>query len=289
MRAVVCQECYYNGKSDAIMIGYTEHLELIKFPYGQVISNINFATSNMTNDFNGSPMSVLVLGPTSFCWDDLEREYRLYRAGLYLKNLHDRLCRTPTIPEGGGTGGSGGTGGNQPTDRSDKELCDPEKFVGYGTSQDCYTGCEQILRNYGLTNYGSSTAVFQLLDKDSNKSGLMLYEKAIDCIDRHLNYNRPIIVGIDYEVGSGNHDGITDHFVVITGRGYDSSTNLYYYTYMETGVTGNEGYDTYTNRLISNPSTKDFYDSNPKIGPRYDVTHVRPNDGDTKGTTSQLN
>jgi hypothetical protein len=114
------------------------------------------------------------------------------------------------------------------------------------------------------------------------------YTKAIACIDRHLDAipPRPIIVGLNESPEMGVNEGTTDHFVVITGRGYDESKEMYYYTYMETGVSNvNQGCDTENNRLYYDAENLTFRgvaqyredDSENKY--QYDVIQVRPNDG----------
>lgn len=86
------------------------------------------------------------------------------------------------------------------------------------------TLCKEILRKYGQTNIGSSQYVYQLTIETDEvprmkhwaKDPITVYENAIECIDRHLNDNKVIIVGIDHSEGKSNIDG-TDPFVVITG------------------------------------------------------------------------
>ena len=107
------------------------------------------------------------------------------------------------------------------------------------------------------------------------------YKKAIDCIDRHLEKGRPIIVGVNHTIGRGINEGTTDHFVVIYGREYVDGQYLYYYYEVGKGsvVYGfNED-----NRFIydiSNPNKPKLYDEKSSIhnGARFDVIQVRPND-----------
>ena len=82
----------------------------------------------------------------------------------------------------------------------------------------------------------------------------------------------------------------TDYFIVITGRGYDKSLQTHYYTYIETARAPGkalEACDTKINRIyytIPPPLLEDnktYLGENPK---RYQITQVRPNDGDTTGT-----
>lgn len=89
-------------------------------------------------------------------------------------------------------------------------------------------------------------------------------------------------MGLNTEIGRGINEGTTDHFVVVTGRGYDYDLGLYYYIYMETGVSElSEGCDATQNRLYWDPVSNEFYDPSNYNGERVDVTQVRPNDGRT--------
>jgi len=193
--------------------------------------------------------------------------------------------------EGGGTAdGENNDGGGTSGTKSPVELMDKDKFVTYKDSKDCWVGCTLIMENYGFPPGGRSH-VYLLRTEDQTTGELHLYRdnpadkyaKAIACIDRHLDANppRPIAVGLNNKPFYGKNDGATDHFVLITGRGYDSSVGQYYYTYMETGISNvNMACDTERNRLYYDPETLTFRDSTPPMGDnKYDVTQVRPNDG----------
>ena len=115
------------------------------------------------------------------------------------------------------------------------------------------------MQNYGVPP-GSRSHVYLLLAEEQTTGELYHhgdnpadeYAKAIACIDRHLDAtpSRPIVVGLNEEPFARINDGATDHFVVITGRGYDTSQGMYYYTYMETGVSEvDKGCDVENNRL----------------------------------------
>lgn len=161
---------------------------------------------------------------------------------------------------------------------------DESKFVGYSTSGDCMQGCIQILANYGI--YSPTTSVF-ILATEGLKGSLDIhaerYMDGVNIINRHINQGRPIIVGISrgWGMGVGNSNAATDHFVVVTGRGYDIDANLYYFTYMETGVSDpSRGCNVDTNRLYIDSSIPDIVDHSPLIGTTdYHVTEVRVNDG----------
>lgn len=173
------------------------------------------------------------------------------------------------------------------------ELMDKKKFVGYDGSE-CLDLAKRTLKNYGVTNYGSSANVFRLVvEKDGKlvKWGAFPYqnyENAIECIDKHLNANRPIIVGVNYKLNQGVNEGTTDHFVVITGRGFDSDAGKYYYTFMD-NITSNADkgcndanrfYYTEGNNLSGTTVTLEDCDA------PYTVSQVRPNDGQVYETTT---
>ena len=169
------------------------------------------------------------------------------------------------------------------------DLGNKSKVVTFGTNgvKNCLDLCKIILKNYGLSDFGSSSNVYQLLCEKGGglkyygKNPRENYRNAIECIDNHLNNGRPIIVGVNHTLGKTLNEGATDHFVVIYGKGYDPTFECYYYTYYEVGKSTIEGsYDDKKNRFLyideDNPM---FYDehSNRNDGKRFDVTQVRPN------------
>lgn len=173
------------------------------------------------------------------------------------------------------------------------ELMDKSKFVGWRADGNCLTLAQETLKNYGLTNYGSSANVFRLVEE---KNGVLSkwgsdpynnYENAIKCIDDHLNANRPIIVGVDHSPFLDLNEGTTDHFVVITGRGFDPLLGQPYYTFMDnaTSVVKNGCSD----------SNRFYYHQGNSFGGKsyiveegvvYTVTQVRPNNGKEYETTT---
>ena len=178
-----------------------------------------------------------------------------------------------------------------------------QKFVGYDKDgKGCHRRSVRTLTNYGLSSYGSPTNVFKLLYEKNygtaEKPNYKLvyfganpkenYKKAIECIDRHLDNNRPIIVGIHHVFGAKyNTDHTTDHFVVIYGREYVDgyATYLYY----ENGRSQVADGANKNNRFIYDPDGPSLYDETPNIykDRRFDVTQVRPNDGNIEGTVNQ--
>lgn len=96
--------------------------------------------------------------------------------------------------------------------------------------------------------------------------------------------------GVDHTLGLSDNEGTTDHFVVITGRGFDPLLKKPYYTFMENATASvengcsdmNRFYYTTGNDLSGTP--KHLQDPNSYI--RYTVSQVRPNNGKKYETTT---
>lgn len=167
------------------------------------------------------------------------------------------------------------------------DLGDRSKVVTYGKNGEtnCFDLCKNILENYGINDCGSPHNRIQLLTEHNGNliyygnNPRENYKNAIECIDNHLNNNRPIIVGVNHTIGKTINEGATDHFVVIYGKGYEDGN--YFYTYYEVGKSNiNASYDGENNRFVYVDDDEPlFYDakSNRGDGKRFDVTQVRPN------------
>ena len=168
-------------------------------------------------------------------------------------------------------------------------LGNKSKFVPYGTNgiKNCLELCKLILKNYGLSSFGSSSNCFKLMTEKNGKLTYCgddpkeVYTNAINCIDKHLEKKRPIIVGVNHTIGRNANEGTTDHFVVIYGREYIDEHYVYFY-YEVGRSTVAAGYNDKENRFIydiSNPDKPKFYDekSSRTDKARFDVTQVRPN------------
>lgn len=174
------------------------------------------------------------------------------------------------------------------------ELMDKSKFVGWHEGANCLTLAQETLKKYGITNYGSSANVFRLVEE---KNGQLIkwgndpynnYENAIKCIDDHLNAKRPIIVGVNHTLGLSDNEGTTDHFVVITGRGFDPLLRQPYYTFMDNGsVLATDGCSD-MNRFYyiegnNFSGTSEYIKAKHRS---YTVVQVRPNNGQKYETTT---
>ncbi|GMU01876.1 hypothetical protein KH5H1_59960 [Corallococcus caeni] len=102
-------------------------------------------------------------------------------------------------------------------------------------------------------------------------------------IDQQLNAGKPVVVGVSHKDSNYNVDGLTDHFVTITGRGVDEKGRTYY-TFHDPGTTNaSKGKDTNpNNRFYVDDKTGNMYRpgkaANGYVTDRhYDVAMVRIN------------
>lgn len=176
-------------------------------------------------------------------------------------------------------------------------LAKTDNFVGYDISGDCLLGCKNMMDNFGYNSYGSPDYVYQLMYETMDhrlqyygNNPSLNYALAIDCINRHLEANRPIIVGVNNSFTEWHNSDGTDHFILVTGRGYDNTFG-YYYTYMDSGRLqdyANDACDIHKNRLYYNPLTHTFQDPFDYNNQPIDVMHVRPNDGQHLDETTHI-
>lgn len=211
------------------------------------------------------------------------------------------FCGSGCGDTSGGTSGGSNNGNNENTDnnpviKEPVELMDVSKFKKYGVdAHDCMDICELILEAYHINNPGKSSEVIRLADT-SNKQYVenwgedpaANYAEGIRCLDAHLEAGRVIIVGVDYNVAKTitvNPDG-TDHFIVVTGRGYDDSKGMYYYTFMETATKQVDKGCSPNNRLYYDPEKLSLSGHSEYQSRNYVVTHIRPNDEKSYNTSS---
>lgn len=218
----------------------------------------------------------------------------------------------PYIPDygygnGWGSGGNVSGNGSGPVDppqeekpeeevsKEPVELMDKKKFVPHDNSHECIELAKMTLKKFGIAYCGDAGNVFRLVEEKDGKLvkwgafPYQNYENAIECIDKHLNANRPIIVGVHYIPNYGKNEGTTDHFVVVTGRGYDSEVGKYYYTFMDNATSSVENGCSDTNRFYYTEGN-DFSGKTAAHGENklilYNVSQVRPNDGQKYETTT---
>ncbi|NTX35291.1 LysM peptidoglycan-binding domain-containing protein [Myxococcus sp. CA033] len=109
-------------------------------------------------------------------------------------------------------------------------------------------------------------------------------ERGRNYIDQQLAAGKPVVVGVNHKstANVGNADGITDHFVVITGRGVDQQGRTYY-TFNDPATRNqSRGADTNpNNRFYVDENTGGLTRPGPRtgyvVGRQFDVSMIRPN------------
>lgn len=157
-----------------------------------------------------------------------------HRPCVCCKVCHHYPCTCSSTGSGGG--GTGGGSTNPGAIKPNKKIPYAAKdFPGYDVITDCYTMANYIL-NRMLSDYTEGTSYYiNTADKNGNITNTGNAKTVFDMINTHLDANRPIKVGVDYKSGGNQSDHLTDHWIVVNGRGYDTVKQQYYFNYIETG------------------------------------------------------
>jgi len=123
----------------------------------------------------------------------------------------------------------------------------------------CFDACTTIVKSFD-SNAKISHNAWALATYNGTENIYIheeCYQMAINAMDKELESGHPVIVGVDY-LGKSNtnnfDEGITDHWVVINGRGQNSDG--VYYTYFEVASSQFKGTNQDLNRFVL---TKDGY------------------------------
>ena len=126
--------------------------------------------------------------------------------------------------------------------------------------------------------------VLQKVIKGDDTAFKALVESAVDEIIRHIDANRPMIVGINHSPGSpGNLDDTTDHFVLITGYGYgyceEDGKDELYFIYIETARTKENASAAVSGKtvLYYNEDTGEIHGKNYDGSRNFELVQIRPN------------
>jgi hypothetical protein len=160
----------------------------------------------------------------------------------------------------------------------------------------CNLAANKILENSGAsTNRNQQIIISQSSSLDcSDLTGKPSeFESAIRIIDKSIfEHKLPIMIGVQHPYYqqnkwenkcSGNIPNITNHYIVIVGKKYDSSQKQYYYLFYDVGTSnlndgknsGNRLYINHSSNLIKGKTTYMTQYS----GDYYMVTEVRKNIG----------
>ncbi len=89
-----------------------------------------------------------------------------------------------------------------------------------GSNVSCYDAATEQLEVVGVETAGVGTQVLMTSATTSGTAGTTSTDATtgVSVIDKAINSGNPIMVGVDYHDGSPNGDGMTDHFIAISGR-----------------------------------------------------------------------
>ena len=164
-------------------------------------------------------------------------------------------------------------------------VISPSSHESYSVHGDCYQSATATLSNNGYSagSYWSpdNQYEFQMFtatnspNVDIQQTRLSGFEE----INTQLEAGKPLLVGVDYRSGSSNPDtdGTTDHFLLLTGRGFDDEGNLYYtgFENVDSGNTDN-GTSTELNRFY--PQSDGTLQGGTTYRSGMTITQVRPVD-----------
>ncbi|WP_228565413.1 LysM peptidoglycan-binding domain-containing protein [Myxococcus sp. AB036A] len=151
----------------------------------------------------------------------------------------------------------------------------------------CFRAAVVMAAGAGATVTGPDNRI-QVATGDDPNGGVTVNAAAArrgrEYIDGQLDAGKPVVVGVDHRSGrnSDNVDGITDHFVVITGRGTDEQGRTYYTFHDPATNHQQRGADTNpNNRFYVDQDTGNLYREGPTTGNvvqrHFEVSMVRPN------------
>ena len=132
--------------------------------------------------------------------------------------------------------------------------------LGNTSWTNCFDTVKDLAKDGGASVMGPTTNI-QIATAEDAQTGAVTIDaskaqQGIAYIDAELEAGRPVAVGVSFYGGyTGNADDITDHFVLLDGRGADDEGR--YFTYLEVGTTKKEvGTDPTANRFYVQPDGK---------------------------------
>ncbi|HVE83186.1 MAG TPA: peptidoglycan-binding domain-containing protein [Myxococcales bacterium] len=175
----------------------------------------------------------------------------------------------------------GGSGG------SPKDVQVKVPFISQWTQERpavaCYRTCVKMEAKVGIKTGGPDTRIQVASGEDKAghvKTSPESVKKGRDYIDGQINAGKPVVVGVSYKREADPkkryNEGITDHFVLITGRHTDPKTGETYYTYHNPGSrsAANGGDTNPNNRLYVDPGTGNLVH---RGSPHFELAQVRRN------------
>jgi RHS repeat-associated protein len=146
----------------------------------------------------------------------------------------------------------------------------------------CARASKKILNDFfGTNNAGSSANRIITGRNNINNTDIEPTKNAksgVDYINQQLEAGNPIMVGVNHDTKKGQADGQpADHYVVITGRGYDEEKQQSYFLFYEVGTRHTNLAKSPENRLYVKPDNT-IRGSSSKSTRKFTVTDVRINE-----------
>ncbi|MBM4781936.1 MAG: hypothetical protein GQE15_30010 [Archangiaceae bacterium] len=140
----------------------------------------------------------------------------------------------------------------------------------------CLRACQAMLAEAGLRDRGAAKTLWL---NGSSDLGLPATSNAQlrAQIDADLEAGKPVVVGVNRPGGRNeNRDGVTDHWIVVTGKGVDAEGREFY-TFHDPGRRSetNGSDQNPANRLYVDEATGGLYSLDANGDRRYDLTAVR--------------
>jgi uncharacterized cysteine cluster protein YcgN (CxxCxxCC family) len=166
----------------------------------------------------------------------------------------------------------------------------------YDSDACCFVASNQILSYSGVsTNRAQQVVIAQTTSSTcDNLTATDLFNEGIELINISLEEHKlPIVVGVHhpkknkttqawYHYCSGNTPSVTNHYIVIVGKGYDETVKKNYFRFYEVGTSHSSNGKSPENKLYIEDSSLIIGDTKyvNKSG-YYTVTEVRKNIGET--------
>lgn len=135
----------------------------------------------------------------------------------------------------------------------------------------CYRACRAMMAAVGLNQPAGTGNRIQVATAENGSGQVSVDPNGVQqgraYIDRELDAGRPVTIGVSYKDAAYNVDNITDHFVVVNGRGVDEQGRTFY-TFHDPGSNNGQDLKLYVDNATGNLVSLD--------GKRYEMSMVVP-------------
>lgn len=113
----------------------------------------------------------------------------------------------------------------------------------------CYRACRTMAAQIGVGMPASTANRIQVAASEDRRGGIDQLDRSelkrgLETIDSELASGKPVIIGTSHSSGRDyNRDGITDHFVLVTGKHKDAEGNVYYTAHDPSTKSADKGSD----------------------------------------------